>query len=361
MIPKRDKPKTLDKFVGCLLGLACGDALGAPVEEWTHEAIKGSLGFIRDFQTTILGRGIITDDTQLTILLAESLIEKEKFDPAHFAGLIGDWMRRNDEGIEPARGASQVLSLAARRLYKGTYWKRSGEFSAGNAPAVRVCPLSLFHLKRPVDILLRDASDSSVPTHVDPLAISGAQAFAVAIHLLLHTSHDDFTPEKYLKDLTDVVGSFDAYVRDSILELKSRIIPRDELDEAAFVVPGGPLEITHFDRSLMLEEDIRELASMGTGKFILQSLNAALFSFLIHPFDPENAILCAVNAGGDSDTIGAMTGALSGTLNGAQSIPSRWLNDLEKKDKLIDLANMLYDLAISGKTTKEYRGWRLAP
>jgi ADP-ribosylglycohydrolase len=68
-----------------------------------------------------------------------------------------------------------------------------------------------------------------------------------------------------------------------------------------------------------------------------------------------------VNAGGDADTIGAMTGALAGTFNGAQAIPSRWLTELEKKDYLIDLSNMLYDLATEGRTTKEFGGWRLTP
>ena len=98
---------------------------------------------------------------------------------------------------------------------------------------------------------------------------------------------------------------------------------------------------------------------MGTGKFILQTLPAAMFCFLAHPYDFESTILCAVNAGGDADTIAAMAGALSGTFNGAQSIPIRFLDELEKKDHLIDLSNMLYDLATEGRTTKEIAGWRL--
>jgi len=358
MHPSRPKPKTLDQFVGCFLGLACGDALGAPVEEWSRDTIKTSIGFIKDFQTTILGRGIITDDTQMTILLAESIIQNESFEPSHFAYQIGEWMRRNDEGIEPARGASQVLSLAARRLYKGTYWKRSGEFSAGNAPAVRVTPLSLFHYKRDVETLLRDSADSAIPTHIDPLAVAGAQTFALAIHLLLKTKFDDFKPVEFLDSLADSLKPINERIADAIVEIKPRIATR-EFDESAFLVPGSPHEVTRFDRSMTLEEDIREASALGTGKFIIQSLTASLFCFLTHPFDPESAILCAVNAGGDADTIGAMTGALAGTLNGAQSIPMRWLNELEKKDYLIDLSNMLYDLAIEGRTTREFGGWRL--
>lgn len=350
----------LDRFVGCLLGLACGDALGAPVEEWSRETIRNSLGFVKDYQTTILGRGIVTDDTLMTILLAESLIQNEHFDPSHFAYLLGDWQRRIDNGTEPGRGAGQTVSIAGRRLYKGMYWKRSGEFSAGNAAAVRVPPLALFHCKRTIDELLRDAEYSAIPTHIDPLAIAGSKAFALMIHCLLQMDYDKFDPLEYAKQVTELVSPLDRQIADVVEDLIERIRGRC-LDEAAFVIPGGPQKITYFDRGMLLDEDIKEVAGMGTGKFILQSLAAAMFCFLAHPRDPESAIICAVNAGGDTDTIGAMTGALSGAFNGAQGIPVRWLNELEKKDLLIDLANMLYDLATEGRTVREFGGWRVVP
>jgi ADP-ribosyl-[dinitrogen reductase] hydrolase len=354
----RNKPKTLDRFVGCLLGLACGDALGAPVEEWSHETIKSTLGFIRDYQTTILGRGVITDDTQLTIILSESIIQNEHFDPSHFAYSIGEWQRRIDEGKEPGRGSGQTISLAARRLYKGTYWKRSGEFSAGNSPAARVAPLGLYHCRRPEDTLIRDASNSAIPTHIDPLAIAGTQLMAIAVCRLIETDYENFSPIEFVKGLVEAAQPLNVQVADVIEDLVHRLEGQN-VEDIAFVVPGGPQEITHFDRSIYLEEDVREVVKMGTGKFILQSLPAAMYCFLSHPYDFESAVLCAVNAGGDADTIAAMAGALAGVFNGAQAIPIRWLNELEKKDLLIDLANMLYDLATEGHTTKEFGGWRL--
>ena len=353
------KPKTLDRFVGCMLGLACGDALGAPVEEWSHVAIRTSLGFVRDFQTTILGRGLITDDTQMAILLAQSIIQNEHFDPSHFAYMIGDWMRRIDEGEESGRGVGQSVSLAARRLYKGTYWKRSGEFSAGNSSASRVPPLALFHCRCEESVLLHDAEDSSVPTHIDPLAVASTQVFATAIKRLITADYDNFDPIEFVNGLVEVAQSLNPRVAHVIEDLVPRLEGR-RIEDTLFLVPGGPREITHFDRGIYLEEDIRELVSMGTGRFILQTLPAALFAFLSHPNDFESSLLCTVNAGGDADTITCMTGALSGTFNGAQGIPIRWLNELETKDHCIDLANMLYDLATEGHTQKDFGGWRLA-
>jgi ADP-ribosylglycohydrolase len=358
MVISRKKPKTLDRFVGCMLGLACGDALGAPVEDWDANTIHNSLGFVKDYQTTILGRGIITDDTQMAILLAESIIQNEHFDAPHFGYTLGDWMRRIDEGEEPGRGAGQTVSLAGRRLYKGTYWKRSGEFSAGNSAAVRVPPLGLVHCKHKEEDLLRDAGDSAIPTHIDPLAIVGTQVFAVTICRLLATDYDSFNPVEFTKEILEVAKSLGGQVADVIEDLIPRLEARN-VEEIAFMVPGGAREITHFDRSMFLNEDIREVVQMGVGKFILQTLPAAMYCFLAHPYDLESAILCAVNAGGDADTIAAMTGAMAGTFNGAQAIPARWLPDLEKKDILIDLGNMLYDVATEGHTQKDFGGWRV--
>jgi poly(ADP-ribose) glycohydrolase ARH3 len=359
MTPARPKPKLLDRFVGCLLGLACGDALGAPVEEWTRETIRASIGFIKDYQTTILGRGVVTDDTLMAILMCESIIQNEHFDPSHFAFALGEWMRRIDEGKEPARGAGKTVSMAARRLYKGTYWKRSGEFSAGNAPVVRVPPLALFQCKAPEDQVQQLAMESSIPTHIDPLATASTQVFATAVHRLLDQNPESFDPAQFLARLVECAKSLNAQVAESIEALVPRLVGQ-EVREIAFLVPGGPKEVTHFDRSVFLDEDIKEISAMGTGKFVLQSLPASLYCFLKHPCDLESAVLCAINSGGDTDTVGAMTGALAGTLNGAQAIPSRWLVELEKKDYLIDLSNMLYDLATEGRTTKEVGGWHLA-
>jgi ADP-ribosylglycohydrolase len=206
--------------------------------------------------------------------------------------------------------------------------------------------------------VLREAEDSSIPTHIDPLAIAATKAFALAINRLVSEDIDAFNPLEFAGKLAESIRGLNPHVADVIEDVVPRLAGR-EIAETAFVVPGGPREVMPFDRTVFLDEDAREVAAMGTGKFVLQSLPAALFCFLAHPYDFESAVLTAINAGGDADTIGAMTGALSGAFNGARAIPSRWLTELEKKDYLIDLSNMLYDLAIEGKTTREVGGWRL--
>ncbi len=101
-----------------------------------------------------------------------------------------------------------------------------------------------------------------------------------------------------------------------------------------------------------LDTDLDHMAKIGCGKFVLESVPAALYAFLSSPDSLERSLIVAVNAGGDADSIAAMTGALSGAFNGAQSIPMRWVKDLENRDYLIEIANLLYDLATEGKSRK---------
>jgi poly(ADP-ribose) glycohydrolase ARH3 len=91
---------------------------------------------------------------------------------------------------------------------------------------------------------------------------------------------------------------------------------------------------------------------LGTGAQASCSVSAALWAALSSPEDPEMAIIRAVNLGGDTDTIGAMAGAVAGAYHGAEALPRRWTQALEEGNKgkgyVIDLAERLFDIAITG-------------
>jgi len=351
---KLPTPKLIDRFLGALLGTGVGDALGAPVEEWSSQTIRATLGQVRDYQTTFLGRGIITDDTQMTILLAESIVENEHFDPAHFAYNLGRWMKRNDDGIEPARGVGYTISLSCRRLYKGTYWKRSGEFSAGNGAAVRVAPLGLHHAPKGSAVLadlLEDSKDSAIPTHIDPVAIAGAQVMAAAVLRLAGEERNDFNSETFINWLIGIMDERNPQMAEVLKNVK-HFLHQGAGQDSRFVIPLKDYGMTDIRLGYDLDGDLAHIGKLGSGKFVLESVPAALYAFLSSPDDFERSLLVAVNAGGDTDSVAAMTGALSGTFNGAMAIPMRWVNDLEKRDYLIELANLLYDLATEGRLRK---------
>lgn len=354
MQASRTTPKLLHRFVGTLLGTGVGDALGAPVEEWSSQTIRATLGQVRDYQTTFLGRGVITDDTQMTILLTETIIQNEHFDPAQFAYSLGQWMKRNDDGIEPARGVGYTISLACRRLYKGTYWKRSGEFSGGNGAAVRVAPLGLYHTTKGLEKLadlLEDAKNSAIPTHIDPVAIAASQVMAAAIMRLTNEDRADFNTDSFINWLIGLMDETNPQMAEVLRNVKY-CLHEGAGQDSSFLIPTKYVGLKDIKLGYDLDIDIAHMARLGCGKFVLESIPAALYAFLSSPENFERSLLVAINAGGDTDSIGAMAGALSGTFNGAQAIPMRWVQDLEKREYLIEIANILYDIATEGKPRK---------
>ena len=339
-------PTTLERCIGTLFGLAIGDALGAPVEGWPRETIRTACGFIRDYQYTILGRGVVTDDTQMALALAESLVQEGHFDPEHFSFALGEWMRRHDMGIEAARGASKTVTLTTRALYKGVHWTETGQPSASNVPAVRVAPLALFHLHSPEADLLHDVEDSCLPTNIDPLAIAGAKVMALAIRALIRSDHGKFHTASFLDYLELHARHFSPRLADALLPLRDYLC-QTPLEEQEFGVPVGGYLHPELQQDLLsdMSDKFEILGKIGTGKFVLESIPAALYCFLCTPANFESTVTTAVNAGGDTDSIAAMAGALSGAFNGSSGIPGRFLRELEHRERLMNYATQLCDLA----------------
>lgn len=352
-------PNTLERCIGTLYGLAIGDALGAPVEGWPRETIRTACGFIRDYQYTLIGRGVVSDDTQMAIALAESLVQEGRFDPVHFAFCLGEWMRRHDEGIEAARGASKTVTLTTRALYRGTPWTETGQPSASNVPAVRVAPLALFHLHSDDATLLHDVEDSALPTNIDPLAISGAKLIALAIRALIRTDPEHFSTGAFLDYLELQARHFSPRLADAIAPLREYVCQK-ALEDTVFASPVKGYQHPEFHQDLQAElrDRFEILQQIGTGKFVLESIPAALFCFLQSPTNFEMTVTTAVNAGGDTDSIAALAGALSGAFNGCGGIPQRYLAELEHRDRLWELAAQLADLA-SSQDPEDVTRWSL--
>jgi ADP-ribosylglycohydrolase len=340
------EPSLQDRFIGTILGVAVGDALGAPVEGWSRKTIKTVLGTVRGYQLTMMGKGIFTDETQLTLVLLKSLLHCRKFAPEDFGNRIGEWMRLSDEGIEPARGVGRTISLAARKLYRGIPWDQSGEYSASNGAAVRIAPLTLLNYDTDgISEFMQDVENSAKPTHIESLAIQGAKVIALAQYLVLKEDRFFFDRIEFIDNLIKLAGEHAPKMVGSIAQLK-KYIGRKPIEHKVYDKPcsknvfsrGQSIEDTD-DRYAILEE-------IGTGKYVLESVPAALYCFLNSPSSFEETLLTAVNAGGDTDSIAALAGSLSGALNGAPAIPMRWLMDLENREEMIELSIQLHEQAI---------------
>lgn len=295
-----------DAAAAVLLGLACGDALGRPVEFQSADAIASQHGTV----TEMLGHGThgqpagtVTDDTDLALCIARSLVERETFDGQDVAERFHEWYESGPFDI------GLMTADALREFGRGTSWRDAGRnvwqhrqegSNAGNGSVMRCAPYAIA-LADDLDSLVRVSKQSSAITHYDPRCTYGCA--------ILNT-----TIAGFLRGETDpLVTALDRVDSDA----------PDELIEALRVVPD-----------LIDEEQLR------TTGYVVHTLQTALYDALTAE-SAEDAIVTAVNRGGDTDTVGAVTGALAGARFSDEALPDQWLATLEYRGDLELLAKAL--------------------
>ena len=294
----------VDRFTGCLLGLACGDALGATLEFLSRDEIRARYGRLREMVGggwLRLAPGEVTDDTQMATCIAQSIVAVGDFDPEDIARRFVAWLQSNPKDI----GTTTRRALAY--LDRGLSWQEAGERTyreaggqgIGNGGVMRCAPVGLFRY-HDLSRLITDTRTSSAITHADPLAQWAAVAVNVALReLLLHGQGPDF------------------------LDRVAAVIEERAVSQAIRAIP------------YLAESEVR-----STG-YALHTMQTALWA-LVHHGTYEEAVVAAVNFGDDADTSGAVTGALAGAREGESAIPARWLAALQPREDLRTLATALY-------------------
>lgn len=299
---------SLDKFKGALLGTFVGDALGMPVEGWSATAIAQYCGEPREMLPARLGKGTYTDDTEMMIGVAESFIRCQGFNGDDLSQTF--WQNFN-----PSRGYGSGTIQVINLIKQGISWKEAAKKvfpggSYGNGAAMRTAPVACFYAQEKAK-LKKAAVDVACITHAHPLATEGAALLAWAIALALNAN-----PDHHL----NVLGFLE--------ELSNFLSP--DVNEAK----EYETRIMQVRRLILFNPSPREIVSqLGNDVRASHSVCTAIYSFLSHPQSFEEAVVYAVSLGGDTDTIGAMTGAISGAYHGMQEIPKRWLNVLENGSK----------------------------
>jgi len=247
--------------------------------------------------------GTITDDTEQALCIARSLVEHQAFDPADVAERFVAWYDSGPFDI----GRMTMRSLS--RLKHGDTWDEAGQHvweqsregqNAGNGSVMRCPPLAIPYATDR-DRLAEVSRQSSQITHADPRCTEGCAILNLTVAGLLE---DADTP---LQDALDYVGSD---------------VP-DELVTALEPLARG-------DTPDALE----------TSGYVVHSLQTALHDGLLAESAAE-AIVAAVNRGGDADTIGAIAGAVAGARFGASQLPDRWLSAIDEVKELETLAERL--------------------
>ncbi|MCZ7382855.1 MAG: ADP-ribosylglycohydrolase family protein [Candidatus Methanoperedens sp.] len=306
--------KLRSKYIGCMLGAAIGDALGKQNEGLGRKDILEN-GYVTDYGKTRPGcpgeklrKGQYTDDTEQMIVLAQSLIECNGFDAGDFAGKIAKWgaEAQNDPAKKKLVGPSS--SAAISRLNSGITWKESGSDIPSCGSAMRVAPIGLFY--KDMDEIESNAALSSVPTHNSRGAIAGAVAVAVAVRSALWEKNCI----EIVKDAANRASKYDSGLAKKIeLSFEKKDIESDKVFE-----------------------------EFGTSYLVYDTVPCAFYCFSRHFEAPEKAITEAVNAGGDTDSIACMTGALCGALHGIDVFPEKWLNGLENRKMIEHLSNAIW-------------------
>ncbi|NLD54800.1 MAG: ADP-ribosylglycohydrolase family protein [Burkholderiaceae bacterium] len=301
-------PTRRERFRATLLGAAIGDALGAPAQFLTPEQVGERWGVLTEMVgggPHDVAPGETTDATGMMLCLAESLADQGGFAPEDVARRYLAWFQSNPKDVALTVRtallgikAGTSLDLASRRAFEVL-----GSPTAGNASLMRCAPVALCYFtdrQTRRDVSLRE----SALTHFDRLAGWACAAFNELLAAAL--------AGQLRRRLLPIAAGFD--------EEDSRVSAT--LREAAVAEP----------------EEIHSSAA------VLDTLKAALWSTLqAHSF--EEALVTAVNLGNDSDTTGAVAGALAGALFGERAIPARWLNTVAERERVETVANCLADLA----------------
>lgn len=306
------KNKLLDSFLGSALGTFVGDAVGQPVEGWSHRAIYSRFGLL-DYM--VGGQGYYTDDTQMMIGILETLIEKGEFDPAVCA-------QRFQENFDPGRGYGRRIFGVVERIRQGVSWDRVGTDSFGNGAAMRIAPIGCFYYDD-IEAIKQNAIMSARITHKHPEGLAGAvaQATAVGLSVQLRLSGEPIEPDSFVDRLAAQINDIDNRFAQYLKRIKS-------------ICKGSILEV------------IEAIASQYTLSLrAIESVPAAIAAFLLTG-SFKDAVVLAVNLGGDTDTIGAMAGAIAGAYYGYGRIPETWLSKLENehkgRDYVVDCVRQLF-------------------
>jgi ADP-ribosyl-[dinitrogen reductase] hydrolase len=293
-----------NRFLGCLLGLACGDAVGTTVEfkpRGTFHPVTDAVGG----GPFGLEQGEWTDDTSMALCLATSLLECNGFDPHDQMERYSRWQTEgylSSNGICFDIGNTVARALGRFRATGEPFSGSTAPYTAGNGSLMRLAPVPMAYVYD-LDQVARFSGESSRTTHGAQEAVDACRLFGVMLALTLQG-----------KSKTEILSG------GSGLELAPTI---------QAIADGSYTRKTR--------QEIK-----GSG-YVVQSLEAALWCFY-HTASYRDAILEAANLGDDADTTAAICGQIAGAYHGAGSIPAGWLEKLALRETIEQLADQLYEM-----------------
>jgi len=340
-----------DKIRGVFLGTAIGDSLFVPVETKSSVWIAENHGRITDYTACPPDhkfmpnhpKGSYTDDTILTLAIAESLIEKRCID-------LDDIAKKHIEALDKYgdRGFGGTTREAIANLKNGIHWSKSGITATrennrgrGNGTVMKIAPIALYLWLTDQDgKLQKEIYQLSEMTHADPLVTTATR---IHINFLINCLPFSFKSDR------DFLGNALYNLKDEFYgdvaheKIRAEIQKNPELSNQ--IVNTHIIKKEMLERIMVLERlPIEELESRDFiklfGRGNCEVYNSLPFSYAFFLRDPHNinALYDVGNAGGDTDTNASIVGGLLGALNGASIFPEHLINGLAEKNYVLDVA-----------------------
>jgi ADP-ribosyl-[dinitrogen reductase] hydrolase len=302
---------TAAKTLSGLMGLCVGDALGVPVEFTSRaERVKSPVTTMLGYGTWNQPPGTWSDDSSLSFCLAECLCRGYSLD-----AIANSFWRWYKEAYWTPRGdvfdIGQTTHTAIMRLKQGVVPHQAGgkvENSNGNGSLMRILPMAYCHRSFTLGELLARVHDVSAITHAHARSQMACGIY-ISIAVALLEGADPQTA--YLQALQDI---------QTIYSLREFL-----------------LEKPHFGRVFSGEIAKIPVEEINSGGYVIDTLESSLWC-LLNTSSYSEAVLKAVNLGGDADTTAAVTGGLAGIYYGVENIPQKWMNQIARRQDIIYLA-----------------------
>jgi len=291
--------KNTDRAKGVIYGLAIGDALGYPTEFMTLDRIKAEFGSngIDDFPKT---PALYTDDTQMSIAIAEALIKAGDQDLEAIMDAIREEFIKWRHSPENNRAPGNACLSGVANMECGAHWAESGVArSKGCGSAMRVAPIGYVY-QHDSDKLKQVARASGICTHGHRTAVAASIGATYLVKLAL----DGIDPGRIISETL----SFTAGI--------SR-----EFDTA----------LSKVSECLDWPNEEDALKHLGEGWIGEEAVALALYCFLKYPHDYKKAVLRGANTNGDSDSVACIAGGISGAYLGFNAIPQNWIMQIENQ------------------------------
>jgi ADP-ribosyl-[dinitrogen reductase] hydrolase len=289
-----------EAIIGCLLGTAIGDALGLSCEGLSKRRLAKMYQNLEKYHF-FLGKGMVSDDTEHSCMVAQSLIAAEG-DVEKFKKIMAWKLRGWILGLPAGIGFATLRAIL--KLWLGFSPDKSGVFSAGNGPSMRSAIIGVYY-GHDAEKLSAFTRASTRITHTDSKAFFGALAVALAAHL--SSLKKLISPQEYLKKLEILLKNEPAEEFITLIKQVCDSVSQNHSTES-------------FAESLKLQQ--------GIGGYVYHTVPMVIHVWLKNQQNYHDALIDIIRCGGDTDTTAAILGGIIGAGVGKKGIPNHWITDL---------------------------------